>query len=494
MISEQKNLFAKEVLNKLLKFEDDYPVNTWKLYGFFIWPVIRISYGLKIIQSNFLSSENQLSSGGSTHITDTLNIISNSISNSTKDSSKNQTLNKKYDLVFLNASSTRYFQLNNKWYNPFSDPFVNYLVTDGLQSLILEYPDIKKIPRNNPSKYIGVGISLMSLNALIEKKIERTDLSLLNKFDEFLSEVNLSSDFFLIKILRVYNYSVYYERILKKTKPSVIIVEGFYSYIAMGMVLAAKRLGIKCIDVQHGVQSENDFLYSHWYKLPAKGYGVLPDIFWCWSLEEKENIDKWAKDFNVCTAIVGGNPVLEINEVDKYENNEQLFHSDAVKILYTHQADFELSELFVEILKSSPDNWKWYVRFHPQYPEAKQKILEKFPSYNFKNVVIEKISELPLPVILKKMNLHITEFSSTVLEAETVGVPSIVLSEYGRSLFNKQIGKGIAKYVTSVDMFKDVLEEVVQNYSKFEKENKNHEYFLSGIASIKKLVKEKSLS
>jgi hypothetical protein len=492
LISESKNFSADDILEKILKLENNYPVKTWKVYGFYIWPVIRISYGLKLMRENFLSSENQLSSANSSHTSDAIDIISTSLLNSFKDSTQNQKLNKKYSFVFLNASSTRYFQINKKWYNPFSDSFIKYFEEEGLNSLVLEYPDVNKIPRYNPSKYIGTGISLMSLNALIEKKIERIDLSLLNKFDEFLSEVNLSSEFFLIKILRVYNYSVYFERILKKAKPSLVIVEGFYSYIATGMLLAAKRLGIKCIDVQHGVQSENDFLFSRWDNLPDKGYEVLPDIFWCWSDEEKVNINQWAKSTNLYSAITGGNPVLEINEEDNNAIDDVLFKTEDVKILYTHQADFELSQLFIKILKSSPDNWKWYIRFHPQYPEAAERIKEKLPSLNLKNIVIDKMSELPLPVILREMDLHVTEFSSTVLEAETLGISSIVLSEYGRSLFNKQIEKGIAKYVTSENMFVNIVEGIIEKQSKAANGNKNHEYFLSGVDYIKKLVKEKS--
>jgi len=493
LVQEIKNFSPNEILEKIRNLENTYPVQTWKLYGFHIWPVIRISYGLKLMRENFLSSENQLSSANSSHASDAINIISTSLLNSFKDSTQNQKLNKKYNLVFLNASSTRYFQINKKWYNPFSDSFIKYFEEEDLNSLVLEYPDVNKIPRYNPSKYIGTGISLMSLNALIEKKIERIDLSLLNKFDEFLSEVNLRSDFFLIKILRVYNYSVYFERILKKAKPSLVIVEGFYSYIAMGMVLAANRLGIKCVDVQHGVQSENDFLFSHWDNLPDKGYEVLPDIFWCWSDEEKINISQWAKSTNLYSANTGGNPVLEIDEENNDEADEQLFNSDDVKILYTHQADFELSELFVKILKSSPDNWKWYIRFHPQYPEAAEKISQILPSYNLKNIFTDKISELPLPVVLKEMDLHVTEFSSTVLEAETLGIHSIILSEYGSSLFNKQIERGTANYVTSENMFINAVENIIKNRALSVNQNKNHEYFLSGIKFIKKLVKEKSL-
>jgi hypothetical protein len=106
----------------------------------------------------------------------------------------------------------------------------------------LEYPDTnKKIPRYRPSKYIGTGINLMNINVLFQKQFEKAEHFKPEGFDDFLKRVNLPMDFFLKKILRVLNYSALYEKILKKTKPSLVIVEGFYSYIAMGLFLAALK-------------------------------------------------------------------------------------------------------------------------------------------------------------------------------------------------------------------------------------------------------------
>ena len=104
-------------------------------------------------------------------------------------------------------------------------------------------------------------------------------------------------------------------------------------------------------------------------------------------------------------------------------------------------------------IQNSPKDWKWWFRFHPQYPDAQGKVLTKLAKYNFENVITQNVTEYPLPLILKNMDLHVTEFSSTVLEAEMMGVPSILLSETGADLFNKQIESGIAKYSSSKDNF-----------------------------------------
>lgn len=498
MNSQKKDLSPSSILNFLNELEREFPVSKWKLFGFHIWPVIRVALGLKLSQENFLKEKNQLTSTNSSVVSDSLQTIYNSIYNSISDSSNNQNLKKKYEIVFLNASSTRYYKLGEKWFNPFSDSFINYLEKENLNSLVLEYPDtIKNIPRYRPSKYIGAGINLMNINVLFQKQFEKAEHFKPEGFDDFLKRVNLPIDFFLKKILRVLNYSALYEKILKKTKPSLVIVEGFYSYIAMGLLLAAKRNGIKTIDIQHGVQSENDFLFSNWTNIPNKGYELLPDIFWCWSNAEKENIDRWTVNSdNLYFAFTGGNPVLEINFEDE---NIKRFQSqiseeknkNSKNILYTHQASFEISELLFNAIQNSPKDWKWWFRFHPQYPEAQGKVLAKLAKYNFENVITEKVTEYPLPLILKNMDLHVTEFSSTVLEAEMMGVPSILLSETGADLFNKQIESGIAKYSSSKDNFfidvKAINEKREQAFSNYNENN-----FKAGIDMIKKIVREKN--
>lgn len=488
------------ILEFLTSLEKKYPVSDWKLFGFHIWPVIRISLGLKLSTQNFLAGDNQLISSKSSLISDSLSSISDSIQNSLSDSSNNQNLKKNYDIVFLNVSSTRYYKLGEEWFNPFSDSFINHLEKDNVSSLVLEYPDTqeKKIPRYRPSKYIGAGLNFMNLNVLFEKKFERVNFSELKDFNKILSEVNLSSDFFLKKILRVSNYAAYFEKILKKAKPSLVIVEGFYSYTAMGMLLAAKRQKIKCVDIQHGVQSENDFLFSNWVNIPKDGYELLPDIFWCWSDEEKENIDNWASySHGIYSSLTGGNPVLEINEEDEFikKFTSQIKSikdpgNNKINILYTHQASFEISDMLFNVIKDSPSNWNWFVRFHPQYPDAQGKVLAKMAKYNFENVITENVTDYPLPVLLKNMDLHVTEFSSTVLEAEMLGVPSILLSETGRDLFNNQIIKGIAKFSLSEEKFFNDAQNLL-NKKKNISSNENERNFKNGIEMITKIVKEK---
>ena len=63
---------------------------------------------------------------------------------------------------------------------------------------------------------------------------------------------------------------------------------------------------------------------------------------------------------------------------------------------------------------------------------------------------IENASKLPLPSLLRFMNVHITESSSVVIEAEQFGVPSIVINKISKEYYKNQISSGYAVYANNI--------------------------------------------
>jgi hypothetical protein len=60
------------------------------------------------------------------------------------------------------------------------------------------------------------------------------------------------------------------------------------------------------------------------------------------------------------------------------------------------------------------------------------------------NGEVDLATDLPLYALLRQMDLHLTFYSSSVLEAKDLGVPSIVVGDYGKELFSDQILSGWA--------------------------------------------------
>src|SRR5207253_11421849 len=80
---------------------------------------------------------------------------------------------------------------------------------------------------------------------------------------------------------------------LERLRPSLAFVVNYYDARCMALILACRELGIRSVDIQHGVQGELHGAYGSWRRVPAGGYAVLPSIFWCWSGDEARTLRAW---------------------------------------------------------------------------------------------------------------------------------------------------------------------------------------------------------
>ena len=70
--------------------------------------------------------------------------------------------------------------------------------------------------------------------------------------------------------------------LLKHKNLKEIYLTCWYTTETMGICAAARQLGIKTIDIQHGKQGKYQAMYSGWTTIPESGYSLMPDKFWCW--------------------------------------------------------------------------------------------------------------------------------------------------------------------------------------------------------------------
>lgn len=60
------------------------------------------------------------------------------------------------------------------------------------------------------------------------------------------------------------------------------------------------------------------------------------------------------------------------------------------------------------------------------------------------NFELDMATDAPLYALLRHSDVHVTHSSSTVIEAEVFGVPSVIFSAYGAEFFPEQIAAGWA--------------------------------------------------
>ena len=130
-------------------------------------------------------------------------------------------------------------------------------------------------------------------------------------------------------------------------------------------------------------------------------------------------------------------------------------------MLVTHQG-IKLPKWFCEIINHGPPNYKWFIRLHPQPKRSATNIDDIMIAGQNYNVDIKNATDLPLMALLERVDIHITLWSSTVLEAKQFGVPSIVIHENGQDLFGQEIKDGTVKTAFS----RRELEEAISSFKK----------------------------
>jgi len=167
-------------------------------------------------------------------------------------------------------------------------------------------------------------------------------------------------------------------------------------------------------------------------------------MFWTWEEQARDVIAVWAAGTHGAhTAFCGGNPCLSLPGAAGIEPATPV---GSVRVLFTAQAFFGLPNAIADAMASSPRDWHWWIRVHPQYWETREPMRQELMARGLRNWSIDDASDAPMATVLVASDVHVTEFSSSVLEAEALGVPSVLVHPKGCNLFEAQIASGLALY------------------------------------------------
>lgn len=346
---------------------------------------------------------------------------------------------KRANLYFLTASNSRYYLYNRGNFNPYVSPLVEW---SRCSSHIDEFVSMGnyRLPRSEKSSFIQKNIYLNFIKSffLFKKSENDVDEQLISIFD-FLLKKGYKTDFTLKKVKsrlnQMFLLSKWFKNRLKYINPKLAFVVCYYSTSSFALINAAKSLGIKTVDLQHGVQSKEHIAYSTFNKIPVNGWKLLPDIFWNWTKNDVDYINSWGKSKHI--GLNGGiiwHSYLRNNlEFNKYWTDKlnSLNFQKKPCVLVTFQP-LNDNDLFINMLKKTiesekGDKYFWLLRLHPGMMQEINKYKEVF---KYANSDVEIGSQAPLPILLKNVGLHITRYSSTVIESYFYGIPSFVEKGY----------------------------------------------------------------
>ncbi|GFO55607.1 hypothetical protein GMSM_26140 [Geomonas sp. Red276] len=245
--------------------------------------------------------------------------------------------------------------------------------------------------------------------------------------------------------------SLVYQRWLQQVGAKALVSVCWYDAEVMAATLAARRLGVASVDLQHGAQGIGHFAYDGWGRGITPPFELVPDYFWCWGEEPATKVMLDNPAFaSQCKAVPGGNLWLSAWRSHAVAYRDARF--DAVRkqaagkkvILFALQHGYRYSELVPEAVAQSPDDWFWLVRLHPATPEGEKGIIHRrLEALHPSKVEFVTATQAPLLSLMAISQVLITGSSTCALEALAFGLPSVTVTDEGAVVYREFIEGGV---------------------------------------------------
>jgi hypothetical protein len=236
-------------------------------------------------------------------------------------------------------------------------------------------------------------------------------------------------------------------KIIKKARPKYIIGIQPDTFLCR----AGKIQKIPVFDLQHGINTKDNPYYGEVY-CNGKPAEDLPDGFLCWDDEGAVPMLTWAPNKGIRILQVGNPWFVRFarnspgDELAKTAIGETtITHNNQPTILVSLQWKMEevssgrvnngvMMDALEKVILDTDKLFNWIVRLHPvQLNGVERKTTLEYLEATFGSTRTRDwllASWIPLPVILKKSNLHITFSSAVVVEAAWMGIRSGLLDTH----------------------------------------------------------------
>lgn len=443
---------SKEIIKTLNEIEEKFAVDKWSVDDLDIWPYVRFRIGSKLSESKSPSQKNIFYER---YVKNFYKYYKNNLKNWLKNKEKN------IDFLFV-ENGVHIADIKGKYYFTRTDPIRDKIEELGYKCRTMIGGYKVETPLYNSGEFFQYSLDWMFVLDKVKNCFKKP--SLLNyklegygEFINFLKQKNIYSNDFELKSLlrqvsRIKRIEKYFTRRLKDLKPKAVFILCYYSTYGFALVSSCKKLAIPVIDIQHGVQGDLHYAYGSYKKVPKNGFNLHPDIFYVWSDEEKSSLLKWIKGNT--KVFVGGNNFLEMwkddsNEVVQYYTNmlkeRYLLSKYSKVILYTVDPQNGHDREIIKAIQNSPSDWFWFIRVHPKRVDMLEYTKKRMGDTKC-GFAIDNIYLLPLYSFFKVCDVHITERSSTIIEAANLGIKSIVTSKYSYERFKRFVDSGKIVY------------------------------------------------
>ncbi|SDK78814.1 hypothetical protein SAMN05660337_1239 [Maridesulfovibrio ferrireducens] len=436
---------------KIAAVEKAFNVNRVILNGLKVWPLVRLHlYRILFWNKNdFIPQE----------------IVCFNIPNYSKDFPELARNVSRTELLWFSDPEYHSDMVGGKYYSRFEDPFIEMFGKYDIRKVEFQSAQSQqKRPRLHEPYYLCPVIESAAVAAQNIPEIENfEELAIII---ESICGVKLDTQQIFRSSAIVFFYTDYFLDLLKKVSPKAVFLACYYSEVKMALIRACNMLGIPTVEYQHGKQGKYHCMYTHWTTIPQGGYELLPRFFWNWGKESADNISIWLDDDEVNhTTLVGGNPWLGLwvnkmwpEDLEIVSSIEQVIQGKKA-ILVTLQPLAEiLPDILITAMRKSPEDWVWFLRVPPARKSRMDEVLAVLKANGIENYEIEISNKASLYSLLKRVDQHVTCYSSVCYEALSFGINSVLIHPVAKDLYPEYIEQKIFIYESDGEALVRTLE------------------------------------
>ena len=472
-----------EIAEAINLLENKFRVDKWVIDDLHVWPLVRMSLKYSLFFRH-LTPQNKLGMTARSRLSQIPTVAKRNyqlLYSYLTDYKNNGDDCVPCDAIFLTFTLDR-LCLDGIYYNKYCDPYIDVLHKLNRKTLTLEMGvggEQYRIPRYKPSVYIQHIIDFIHLKNIVFPTSTEDRNICLAAYDDFIGfswdqwDIGVPGYRELVyKVNCISEMAQYFKKILLNTKPTVVFLSEYYNRVAFAMNVACRELGITTVDIQHGTAGEYHNSYGRWNRVPLSGYEMLPSIFWCWSDEDAKAIYTWSSKVSTFhKPFVGGDLWLNlwkkgnddlIRKVEEKLDDIKSNFNKHVLVLYTHDIFYGIPNWLLDIMKSLPSVYQWLVRLHPTQHTHKESVRRLLLTRGIKEFEIDRATDLPLPALLRHADILVTATSTTVIEANAFGVPSIVTHEDAEVYHGNLIRSGAVVTAYCAKDFRIALEKQLE--------------------------------
>lgn len=457
-----RTLSISDICEQIWSFERKYNLIEFEVQGVFIWQLLRFKIFNELMKKNDLYGTPHTSADSlKEKLVTAPMLVWNSFMKSP--------LKGQYELDFLVYDHTRKVVSNNEKIDIYTYDFLEKQDQGSFE--IIETPYLRKY-YGDQKKDLRKSTDQQWFYTLIKKltnpvKLSEKDKDKLKHLEkDFLLYFNIEDINIYEKAVHTiktfkhqYNYNI---KLFKKRKPACIYV--VVSYNNMSVVAAAKDLGIKVLEIQHGVISDYHIAYN--FGEPEKPVRYFPDKLLTFGAY-------WAntKGFPKQAEIeIYGFPYLN-QQLKKYEGIS--FYNKRVLVLSQGTIGRRLSSLILKVAKENPD-YHFEYKLHPgEYDRWKNEYRDLVEASKLANVEVIDHNRKSLYKLFAEAEFQIGVYSTAIFEGLTLNCKTILIDLPGIEYMSDLINQDLVKLAYNEEDIKNYL----RNYGvqKLEKE-----YFFAG--------------